>query len=136
MELVGRICKIFQPRDGMSQRTGEMWVSQDFMIEYFYWPNQTTPSRMVLSIFGAERIQEADLKEGEEVKIRYHVDAREYNGRWYNDVRFDGIEHIHRVKEEQTQEKPVGAEKNQERANTQSQAEKPADGEKSDDLPF
>lgn len=116
MEIVGRISKIFQPRDGMSQRTGEMWVSQDFMIEYFYWPNQTTPSRMVLSIFGAERIQEADLKEGEEVKIRYHVDAREYNGRWYNDVRFDGIEHIHRVKEEQLKQESASTEKAEDQA--------------------
>lgn len=116
MEIVGRISKIFQPRDGMSQRTGEMWVSQDFMIEYFYWPNQTTPSRMVLSIFGAERIQEADLKEGEEVKIRYHVDAREYNGRWYNDVRFDGIEHIHRVKEEQPKQESASTEKAEDQA--------------------
>lgn len=116
MEIAGRISKIFQPRDGMSQRTGEMWVSQDFMIEYFYWPNQTTPSRMVLSIFGAERIQEADLKEGEEVKIRYHVDAREYNGRWYNDVRFDGIEHIHRVREEQPKRESASTEKSDEQA--------------------
>lgn len=110
MEIVGKISKIFQPRDGISQRTGEMWVSQDFMIEYFYWQNQTTPSKMVLSIFGAERIQEADLKEGEEVKIRYHVEAREYNGRWFNDVRFDGIEHIHRPKQEPAQAEAASTE--------------------------
>lgn len=116
MEIVGRISKIFQPRDGMSQRTGEMWVSQDFMIEYFYWANQTTPSRMVLSIFGAERIQDADLKEGEEVKIRYHVDAREYNGRWYNDVRYDGIEHINRVNEQTSQAEHSSTEKAEDQA--------------------
>lgn len=132
MEVIGVISKIFQPRDGISQRTGEQWVSQDFMIEYFWWQNQTTPSKMVFSIFGADRIQEADLKEGEEVKVRYHGDAREYNGRWYNDMRFDGIEHIHRPKPEKQTLDGKTDEHNEQQA-------KPADageGEQNDDLPF
>lgn len=136
MEVIGKICKVFDVRDGVSQRTGEKWVSQDFLLEYFWWSNQTTPSKIMLSIFGADRIQEADLKEGEEVKVRLHPEAREYNGRWFNDVRFDGIEHINRPKQAQPQEKPADAEKSQEQANTQAQAEKPADGEKIDDVPF
>lgn len=122
MEVIGKISRIFDVRDGISQRTGETWVSQDFMIEYFWWQNQQTPSRMVFSIFGAERIQDADLKEGEEVKIRYHVDAREYNGRWFNDVRYDGIEHIHRQKQEQAQAEPANTEQ---KADEQPAAEEP-----------
>lgn len=103
MEVIGIIKKVFEPRDGVSQRTGEQWVSQDFVMEYHYWQNQTTPSKILFNVFGAERIKDADLKEGEEVKVRYHIEAREYNGRMFNDVRYDGIEHIHRAK-------PSGAE--------------------------
>lgn len=121
MEVIGRISKVFDVRDGVSQRTGEKWVSQDFLLEYFWWSNQTTPSKIMLSVFGADRIQEADLKEGEEVKIRYHVDAREYNGRWFNDVRFDGIEHIHRVNEQTSQAEPASTDKSEEQAATQSE---------------
>ena len=51
---------------------------------------------MLLSIFGADRIQEADLKEGEEVEVRFHIEAEEYQGKMYNRVRYDGINHIHR----------------------------------------
>ena len=96
MKVVGNIKQILEPRSGISQRTGEMWVTQDFMLEYFYWPNQTIPSKMLLSIFGADRIQEADLKEGEEVEVRFHIEAEEYQGKMYNRVRYDGINHIHR----------------------------------------
>lgn len=96
MKVVGNIRQILEPRSGISQRTGEMWVTQDFVLEYFYWPNQTVPSKMLLSIFGAERIQEADLKEGEEVEVRFHIEAEEYQGKMYNRVRYDGINHIHR----------------------------------------
>lgn len=96
MKVVGNIRQILEPRSGISQRTGEMWVTQDFVLEYFYWPNQTVPSKMLLSIFGADRIQEADLKEGEEVEVRFHIEAEEYQGKMYNRVRYDGINHIHR----------------------------------------
>lgn len=96
MKVVGNIRQILEPRSGISQRTGEMWVTQDFVLEYFYWPNQTVPSKMLLSIFGTDRIQEADLKEGEEVEVRFHIEAEEYQGKMYNRVRYDGINHIHR----------------------------------------
>lgn len=131
MEVIGIVKKVYEPRDGVSQRTGEQWVSQDFVMEYHYWQNQTTPSKILFNVFGAERIKDADLKEGEEVKVRYHIEAREYNGRMFNDVRYDGIEHIHRVKpsgaEPEKQEEPVKEEK--------AQAE-PASTEANDDLPF
>lgn len=131
MEVIGIVKKVYEPRDGVSQRTGEQWVSQDFVMEYHYWPNQTTPSNILFNVFGAERIKDADLKEGEEVKVRYHIEAREYNGRMFNDVRYDSIEHIHRMKpsqaEPEKQEEPVKEEK--------AQAE-PASTEANDDLPF
>lgn len=131
MEVIGKISMVFNVRSGVSQRTGEQWVSQDFMIEYFWWQNQTTASKILFNVFGAERIKDADLKEGEEVKVRYHIEAREYNGRMFNDVRYDGIEHIHRVKpsqaEPEKQEEPVKEDK--------AKAE-PMNTEATDDLPF
>lgn len=116
MEVIGIVKKVYEPRDGVSQRTGEQWVSQDFVMEYFYWPNQTTPSKILFNVFGAERIKDADLKEGEEVKVRYHIEAREYNGRMFNDVRYDGIEHINRVKEQTSQAEHSSTEKAEDQA--------------------
>lgn len=129
MKVVGNIRQILEQRSGISQRTGEMWVTQDFMLEYFYWPNQTVPSKMLLSIFGAERIQEADLKEGEEVEVRFHIEAEEYQGKTYNRVRYDGINHIHRQNNSSGELQSAGA---QNTGETQSAGAQNGD----DDPPF
>ncbi len=50
----------------------------------------------MMSILRAERIQEEDSKEGEEVEVRFHIETEEYQGKMYNRVRYDGINHIHR----------------------------------------
>lgn len=60
-------------------------------MDYYWWPNQTIASRMLIKVFGKDRIEQYNLQEGDEVKIRFHVEANEYNGRWYNDTRVDGV---------------------------------------------
>lgn len=93
MEVKGRIAQVFDVRNGVSAK-GTPWMSQDFIVEYFWWPNQTIPSRMLFNLFGEDRIRQYEPKVGDEVKVRYHVEAREYNGRYYNEVRCDGIERV------------------------------------------
>ena len=91
MEVKGRIAAVMPIQQGTSGN-GNAYLKQEFVLEYFWWPNQTTASKMVLNLFGEERVKSAELKAGEEVKVRYHIEAREYNGRWYNDVRCDSVE--------------------------------------------
>lgn len=80
-----------EPQKGISQRNGQQWMSQDFVIEYFWFPNQTVASRASMKLFGEEKIKAANLQENEEVNVLFHIDAHEYNGRWYNEVRCDGV---------------------------------------------
>jgi hypothetical protein len=49
---------------------------------------------MVLKMFGEDRIAQWNLQVNDEVKIRYHIEAHEYQGRWFNEIRCDGIEKI------------------------------------------
>lgn len=91
MELEGKITMVMPSRSGTSQRTGNAWMSQEYLMEYYWWPNQTIASRMLIKVFGKDRIEQYNLQEGDEVKIRFHVEANEYNGRWYNDTRVDGV---------------------------------------------
>ena len=51
-------------------------------------------------IFGEDRIKEANIKLQEEVTITFEIDAREYNGRWYNSFRLVTINREEKVKEE------------------------------------
>jgi hypothetical protein len=133
MEINGKIISIAELRQGISQN-GNSWMSQDFVIEYKWWPNQQTPSNMVFTIFGEERIKKADIQIGKEVRIRYHAEAHPFNNRWYGENRADIIFPAEDTTDQQSQENAAQpkSEGNQEAAPT---PPTPAE-ENKDDLPF
>ena len=96
MEINGKVSAVMEPQSGVSQRTGNPWMSQEFVIDYFWWPNQTFPSKMVLRIFGEDRIKQWNVQMNDEVKIRYHIEATfsQQINRWFNEVRCDGLEKV------------------------------------------
>ena len=84
MELTGTIIAVMQAQSGVSQRTGNQWMSQEYVLEV---PGQY-PRKMVFRIFGENRIKQFNLHQGEQnVTVQFDIDAHEYNGRWFNEVR-------------------------------------------------
>ena len=83
MELTGKIIAVMEPRGGVSARTGNQWMTQEYVLEV---PGQY-PKRCLFNIFGEDRIKQFNIQQGEDLTIQFDIDAREYNGRWYNDVR-------------------------------------------------
>ena len=83
MELTGRIIAVMEPRSGVSARSGNPWMTQEYVIEI---PGQY-PKRCVFNLFGEDRIKKFNIQNGEDLTIQFDIDAREYNGRWYNDIR-------------------------------------------------
>lgn len=84
MELTGTIIAIMPANSGVSARTGNPWMKQEYVIEV---PGQY-PKKCAFSIFGEDRIKQFNLQPGEQnVTIQFDIDAREYNGRYYNDIR-------------------------------------------------
>lgn len=83
MDLTGKIIAILPASSGVSNRTGNSWMSQDYVIEV---PGQY-PRRMVFRIFGEDRIKQFNIQAGEEVTVQFDIDAHEYQGRWFNDIR-------------------------------------------------
>ncbi len=83
MELTGKVIAVMEPRSGVSARTGNAWMTQEYVIEV---PGQY-PKRCLFNIFGEDRIKQFNIQMGEEVTISFDIDAREYNGRWFNDIR-------------------------------------------------
>ena len=84
MELTGTIIAIMPARSGASARTGNPWMTQEYVIEV---PGQY-PKKCAFSIFGEDRIKQFNLQPGEQnVTVQFDIDAREYNGRYYNDIR-------------------------------------------------
>ena len=83
MELTGKIIAVMEPRGGVSARTGNQWMTQEYVLEV---PGQY-PKRCLFNIFGEERIKRFNIQQREDLTIQFDIDAREYNGRWFNDIR-------------------------------------------------
>jgi len=58
-------------------------MTQEYVIEI---PGQY-PRKMMFNIFGEDRIKQFNIQAGEEITVQFDIDAREFNGRWYNDIR-------------------------------------------------
>jgi hypothetical protein len=41
----------------------------------------------VFEVFGEDRIKKFNVQQGQEVTVSFDIDAHEYNGRWFNEVR-------------------------------------------------
>ena len=49
-------------------------------------PGQYT-RHCVFTVFGEDRIKQLNIQNGEDLTVQFDIDAREYNGRWYNDFK-------------------------------------------------
>lgn len=89
MELQGKIIAALPERSGVSAR-GE-WKVQEFVLET---TDSQYPRKMVFDVFGADRLQRFNIQVGQDVNVSFDIDAREYNGRWYNTIRAFDVRQI------------------------------------------
>lgn len=83
MELAGKVIAVLEARSGLAKSTGNPWMTQDYVIE----THEDYPRRMVFNVFGEEKIKQLNIQLGEEINVFFDINAREYQGRWYNDIR-------------------------------------------------
>jgi hypothetical protein len=126
MELTGKIIAVMEARGGVSARTGNSWKTQEYVLEV---PGQY-PKRCLFNVFGEDRINQFNIQNGEELTVQFDIDAREYNGRWYNDIRAYNV-----IRGQQpVPGAPVAAPS--EATSPFPPAQEPASEGSSDDLPF
>ena len=82
MELTGKIIAVLQERSGVS-KAGNEWKIQEYVLETM----EQYPRKMMFNVFGADRIAQFNIQMGETLTVSFDIDSREYNGRWYNDIR-------------------------------------------------
>ena len=92
MEFKGRIQKLLPIRTGNKQ-DGSEWQSQEFVFEYFEREGDRWSDKVVLTLMG-DRIKQADLHEGDEVKIGFGHSVREWQGRYFNELRVYKLEKV------------------------------------------
>ncbi len=80
MEIEGKIIQINPVQSGES-RNGT-WKKQEFIIE----TKGQYPKKVCIVAWG-DKIDQFALKENEDVKVSIDIESREFNGRWYTDVK-------------------------------------------------
>jgi len=80
MELTGKIIQVLPEKSGQSARGG--WRKKEYVIEV---PGDY-PKKVCFIVWG-DRIDQFKIQEGQELTVSIDLESREYNGRWYTDVK-------------------------------------------------
>lgn len=88
MELQGKVIAVLPERSGISAR-GE-WKCQTYVIE----TQEQYPKKMVFDVFGADRIVNFGIQVGMVVDVSFDIDAHEYQGRYYNQIRAWDVKNV------------------------------------------
>lgn len=136
MDLTGTITVVMPAQSGVSQRSGNAWMSQEYVMEI---PGQW-PRHIVFRIFGEDRIKQFNIQQGEQnVTIQFDIDAHEYNGRWFNEIRcYNVLRSVgQQPYQQQAQPSAVSPQTSQSPFPPQTNAQgQSAQGNGTDDLPF
>ena len=81
MEIQGKVIAVLSERSGVSAR-GE-WKSQTYVIE----TQEQYPKKMAFDVFGADRLAQFNIQSGEVINVSLDIDAHEYQGRYFNQIR-------------------------------------------------
>ena len=88
LELEGRIVRKLNVQNGSSARGP--WSKQEFIFEY---QEGNFPTQVCMNVWGEDKVRDlARHNDGDKVKVSFNLSSREYNGRWYTDVRAWRIE--------------------------------------------
>lgn len=80
MQLTAKLIQLLPLQTGTGKNGA--WKKQDIIVE----TEATYPKKICISIWG-DKINESLLKVGNQLKIDFDVESREYNSRWYTDVK-------------------------------------------------
>ena len=87
MELIGKIIVVQEAKSGTSSKTGNKWMKQEYVMEV----SGDYTRHCAFTVFGEDRIKQMNIQNGEDVTIQFDIDAHEYNGRWYNEIRAHNV---------------------------------------------
>ena len=80
MEITGRIVEVLEEQSGQSAKGG--WRKQQYILE----TQGQYPKKICFMVWG-DKIDDYKIKENDEVEVSIDIESREFNGRWYTDVK-------------------------------------------------
>jgi len=86
LEITGKLIKLLPEQTGAGKNGN--WVKQEFIIE----TTEQYPKKVCCSLWGDKVGAIKSVPPGEMVKVSFNVESREYNERWYTELRAWKIE--------------------------------------------
>ncbi|MEM7083418.1 MAG: DUF3127 domain-containing protein [Pseudomonadota bacterium] len=80
MELKGKITHVLDEKSGTSSRGP--WRKQEYVIEI----TGDYPKSVCFMVWG-DKIDQFKITQGDDLTVHFDLESREYNGRWYTDVK-------------------------------------------------
>lgn len=86
LEVSGKVVKLLPEQSGESSRGP--WKKQDLIIE----TDDQFPKKLAITCWGEKVDEIQKLSEGTKLKVSVNLESREFNERWYTDVKAWKIE--------------------------------------------
>jgi hypothetical protein len=86
LDITGKIIKVMPEQSGAGKKG--TWVKQEFVIE----TAEQYPKKICCSAWGDKVETLRGFSEGDVVKVSFNLESREYNEKWYTDIRAWKIE--------------------------------------------
>jgi hypothetical protein len=86
LEISGKVMLILPEQTGTG-KNGQ-WSKQDFVIE----TEEQYPRKVCFSAWGEKTALVKSLQKDAAVKVSFNVESREFNGKWYTDLRIWKVE--------------------------------------------
>lgn len=83
LEITGKVVRVLPEQSGRSAKTGNDWKKGGFIIE----TESNFPKKVCFTAWGDLTSQINSLQAGQNVKVSFDVESREFNERWYTDLK-------------------------------------------------
>lgn len=87
MEIIGKLLQKLPLQSGIG-RTGNSWQKQEFVVETI----EQYPKKVCANLWGDKVDMLDTVNIGDTVKVSFSLESREFNGKWYTDVKAWKIE--------------------------------------------
>jgi hypothetical protein len=81
MDIKGKIVQTLPKQTG--QGKNGPWEKQEYILE----TEGQYPKKVCFEIWGADKVSQFAVRDGETVNVSFDLDSREFNGKWYTNVR-------------------------------------------------
>ena len=89
MEIIGKLIQKLPLQSGIS-KTGNSWQKQEFVIETL----EQYPRKICANLWGDKTAVLEALNIDDKIVMSFDLESREFNGKWYTDIKASKIEPV------------------------------------------